>query len=87
MQEGSHRLCIILTYAGETVLGKHARAAIRVHLSSQLRPILRDMAAAFHGDCGWPEHVTCQSRQVITCSTFTCGWSDCQDMPGLFFTR
>ena len=87
MQEGSHRLCIILTYTGEIKLSEDLRAAIRVHLSSQFRPILRDMAAAFHGDCGWPEHVTCQSRQVITCSTFACGCSKNQDIPGLSSNR
>ena len=83
MQERAHRLCIVLSYAGESELGHSARAASSMYLSSQFRPILRDMTAAFHGDCGWPKHVTCQSRQVITCSTFTCGCSERQDMLGL----
>ena len=63
--------------------GHQARAAIMMYLSSQFRPFLRNMTAAFHGDCGWPKHVTCQSRQVITCSTFTCGCSERQLYRGL----
>ena len=38
MQEGSHRLCIVLTYTGEIKLSNDLRAAIRGHLSSQFRP-------------------------------------------------
>ena len=82
MQDGAHRLRIVLIYTSGVTTGNQARVSSRVYTSIEL-PMLRHMTAAFREDCGWPEHVTCQSRQVNICSTFTCGCAERQDMPRL----